>query len=636
MRDAPDRGMHRGHWYPFYTPNPILDAISMDCIKKKVNEEIEAGWIGPNLSCDYHPCHFEGQDCTFCYCPFYPCNDTDLGCDIEGRHGSKIWCCTDCLFIHRQDVARFIMSEIRRLGITEAKDPRFEDIKAEAKRRFYKKGRAVMVVGATSDAGKSISVIALCRILQRRGYLVAPFKSQNMSLNSKVTRQGSEIAMIQTVQAQACKLVNPDHHMNPILLKPKKDDVSQVMVCGKPYADLNVPAYYDEFVPGPGREIVKEHVDFLKGRYDVVVMEGAGSPAEINIYDKDIANMQAAVIADADVILVVNVEWGGSFAYALGTVELIPEEDRRRIKGIILNNVRGEICNIEPGARKLEEIVGIPVIGIIPHVHVPLPSEDSEALSGVREKGTGSITVGIIKCPRISNFTDFDPLFLEDVRIVYREEPGDMEGVDAVIIPGTKNTVSDLLWMRSKGIADELTRLKGKVPILGICGGYQMMGARIEDPEGIEGDGPGTYEGLGFFDDVTVFSEYDKVITNKESELILGEGGPVRVYELHMGQTTGSEEPMFRYQGMFDRQPTMEGSCRTDDMTFGTYYHGVFDTPAFRRHFLSLARRDGPLPESEGPDDYRDLIEDSIDRLADVFEENLDMDAVIGIVEGSQ
>ena len=302
----------------------------MDCIKKKVNEELKAGWIGPNLKCDYHPSHFSGQDCTFCYCPFYPCEDTDLGDFIVGRHGQKIWNCSDCLFIHRTPVVKFVLSEIERLGITEAGDPRFADILVSAKERFFRTGRALMVVGATSDAGKSVTVAALCRILHRRGLLVAPFKSQNMSLNSKVTRSGSEIAMIQTLQATAAGLKNPDAHMNPILLKPKGDTVSQVMVLGQPYGDYNVTDYYGEFVPGPGREIVRENIEFLKKRYDVVLMEGAGSPAEINIYDRDIANMGAAVIADADVILVVNVEWGGSFAYALGTIELIPEEDRKR------------------------------------------------------------------------------------------------------------------------------------------------------------------------------------------------------------------------------------------------------------------------------------------------------------------
>ena len=233
-------------------------------------------------------------------------------------------------------------------------------------------------------------------------------------------------------------------------------------------------------------KIVKEHVDFMRKRYDYVIMEGAGSPAEINIYDKDIANMKAAEIADAAVVLVVNVEWGGSYAYALGTVELIPEKDRRRIKGIILNNVRGRTDSMRAGAKKLEELAGVPVIGVVPHVDVSLPSEDSEALRGVGGKGTGSRRIGVVRFPRIANFTDLDPLFMDDASIVYVQSPSDLDGVDAIILPGTKNTVSDYKWMCSAGIAERLKALRGKVPILGICGGYQMMGAVMDDSVGME------------------------------------------------------------------------------------------------------------------------------------------------------
>jgi len=232
----------------------------MDNITKKVREEIERGWIGPDKSCPYHPCHFTGQDCTFCYCPFYPCHDEDTGENIKSKRGSDVWSCSNCLFIHRQEVAKFVMSEIKRMNITDPKDPRIKDIRAEAKARFCKEGKPVMVLGATSDAGKSLIVTALCRMLHRKGYLVAPFKSQNMSLNSKVTLAGSEIAMIQMLQSKAAGLKNPDQHMNPILLKPKGDTVSQVTVEGGPYGDYNVKDYYEKFVPGPGIDIVKRNI----------------------------------------------------------------------------------------------------------------------------------------------------------------------------------------------------------------------------------------------------------------------------------------------------------------------------------------------------------------------------------------
>lgn len=608
---------------------------TMDCIKKKVNEELAAGWIGSNTSCDYHPCHFTGQDCTFCYCPFYPCEDGDLGSFIVGRRGKRIWNCTDCLFIHRTPVARFVTDECRRLGITEACDPRLADIFREAKTRFFRRGRALMVVGATSDAGKSVTVAALCRILHRRGFLVAPFKSQNMSLNSKVTRSGAEIAMIQTLQAKAAGLKNPDAHMNPILLKPKGDTVSQVMVCGKPYADCTVSQYYGEFVPGPGKEIVRKNVDFLKDRYDYVIMEGAGSPAEINIYDRDIANMGAADIADANVLLVVNVEWGGAFAYALGTIRLIPERDRGRIKGVIFNNLRGSPDGFRSAVPEFERLAGVPVLGIIPHADVDLPSEDSEALRGVRGKGEGRCVVGVVRFPRIANFTDLDPLFLEDVSVVFVEKPSDLDAVDAVVLPGTKNTMEDLRWMRDRGIADRVSELRGKVPILGICGGYQMMGRTLDDSKGLEGGRPEVSDGLGFFDNVTVFGDYSKCITNDTAVMMVGDGGEVTGYELHMGVTEVGEKPLFSIRS-FSGDPAPEGSVREDEMLFGTYLHGVFDRRPFRSYFLSFVSHDGERPDVSDVRDYDDIVEDSIERLADVFEENLDMNRVMKILGAVQ
>ncbi len=599
----------------------------MDCIKKKVNEELARGWIGSDLTCDYHPCHFKGQDCTFCYCPFYPCHDEDLGEMIVGKHGD-VWACSDCLFIHNNRVGRFTIDECERLGITEAGDPRFKEIFEEAKRRFFREGRALMVVGATSDAGKSVMVAALCRILHRRGYLVAPFKSQNMSLNAKATRMGTEIALAQVLQTQAAGLTVPDTHMNPILLKPKKDTVSQVIVNGQPFADYDVESYYGEFIPEHGHRIVRENMAFLKKRYDFIVMEGAGSPAEINIYDVDIANMGAAVEADADVILVVNVEWGGSFAYALGTIDLIPERDRSRIKGVVLNNIRGQIDRFVDGARQFEEMTGIPVLGCIPHVDVMLPSEDSEALRGLCRSGDGKCLIGVVKYPRIANFTDVDPLFLEDVSVVYVERPEDLDGVDAVVLPGTKNTVSDLLWMEESGIADRVRGLRGRVPIAGICGGFQMMGSRIEDPLGLEGGVPATYDGLGFFDMVTTFGEYSKRVVNSEGSMLVGDRGRITGYELHMGMSEIHEEPLFELDD-FRKGPQREGAVREDEMLYGTYLHGIFDKVPFRSHFLSRVEHEERRVDVSCTRDYDDVVDENLDILADTFERNLDMAAIM-------
>ncbi len=603
----------------------------MDCIKKKVNEELDRGWIGSNLTCDYHPCHFRGQDCTFCYCPFFPCNDEELGEMIHGSFG-EVWSCSDCLFIHNKEVCRFVISECERLGIKEAKDPRFIDLFKEAKSRFYHHGRALMVVGATSDAGKSTMVAALCRILHRNGNLVAPFKSQNMSLNSRATLFGTEVAVAQVLQAQAAGLTNPDTHMNPILLKPKGDTVSQVIVNGKPFKDYDVGSYYGEFIPEHGRRIVRDNVEFLKRRYDYVIMEGAGSPAEINIYDVDIANMGAAVEADADVVLVVNVEWGGAFAYALGTIELIPKNDRSRIKGVIFNNIRGDMDRFKTGADEFSRISGVPVLGCIPRMDIYLPSEDSEALRGVRRKGTGQIRIGVIRYPHIANFTDIDPLFLEDVSVIFVDQPSDLEDIDAIILPGTKNSVDDLQWMRSNCLADRISSYKGKVPIVGICGGFQMMGSMIEDPQGIDGNVPGTHEGLGFFDMVTKFEGYTKRVVKDDGRLLAGDGGAISGYEIHMGTSDINEDPLFEITNLQDRGPQNEGAIKEDEMLYGTYLHGVFDKRPFRSFILSKVDPKGRTFAKVDPVDYDELVDHNLDVLADIVENNLDMDAIMDLL----
>lgn len=596
----------------------------MKNIKAKVAAEIEHGDIGSDMTCSYNPCHFKGQNCTFCYCPFYPCEDSRFGRTVQGKNGA-VWSCEECLFIHRDPLVKDVMETIRKEGLTAEDSERMKEIFMDATKRLWHPGKAVMIVGATSDAGKSITVAALGRIMLRRGYLCAPFKSQNMSLNSKVTPKGEEISMIQYLQAQAMGLKAPNYHMNPILLKPKGNTVSQAIVEGKPFGDYDVVSYYNDFVPGPGVEIVKRNVDFLKNRFDLVIMEGAGSPAEINIYDKDIANMRAAEIADADCILVVNVEWGGSFAYAIGTVELIPPKDRKRIKGIILNNVRGDPERMRSGAVEVEKRCGIPVIGIIPHAEIQLPVEDSEALRDTKVRGNGSIHIAVIKLPRIANFTDIDPLFSEDTTVVFADTPSDVLDADAIVIPGTKNTIDDYVWMVSTGIADALKVMKGKVPILGICGGYQMMGAELLDPKGIEGKEAGYYEGLHFFNNVTYWDKYEKRVI-RDSAVMIDGGGEIEGYELHMGLTVVKEQPIFKITS-FGRRDEVEGSIREDEMLYGTYMHGVFDKPAFRAKFLSKVKPKKGRTISQKPkvEDYDQLVDRNLDILADVFEKGLDM-----------
>jgi adenosylcobyric acid synthase len=454
-----------------------------------------------------------------------------------------------------------------------------------------------------------------------------------MSLNSKVTRRGYEIAMIQTLQSKAAGLKNPDEHMNPILLKPKGDTISQVTVEGELHGDYNVEKYYGEFVPGLGVEIVKRNIEFLKKRYDFVVMEGAGSPAEINIYDRDIANIGAAKIADASCILVVNVEWGGSFAYAVGTVKLIPEEDRKRIKGIILNNIRGDIFRMEPGAKELEKILDIPVIGLIPHIKLELPLEDSETMRGIKSKGSGRMKIAVIKLPRIANFTDLDPLYMEDTTVTFVTEPAELKDADAVIIPGTKNTVSDLLWMREKGFEKAILEKKGKVPILGICAGYQMMGRLLEDPNGMEGPVCGNTKGLGLFNSTTKWEENKRIAVLNEGKL-LRTGELITGYETHVGVSESSEEPLFEIERFSGN--VKEGSFRESEMLFGTYLHGVLERPAFRRFFLSFVKDGKKILSETEPREYDDLLEENIERLAIAFEENMDMKKLMEIMEGKR
>ena len=606
----------------------------MKCIKSRVDKAIARGDIHCNTECEYHPCHYKGQNCSFCYCPFYPCNDTDLGSMKHSRRDNgDVWDCSQCLFNHRNEVVAYSFKRFKELGIEKADDPRIADVFKECKERFFHLGKALMILGATSDAGKSITVAAICRILARRGHLVVPFKSQNMSLNSRVTRAGHEISMIQALQCKAAYLKNPTSNVNPILLKPKGDCMSQVIVEGKPFGDYDVEGYYNDFVPGPGKEIVRRNVEFLKKRYDYIVMEGAGSPAEINIYDKDIANMRAAEIADADCILVVNVEWGGSFAYAAGTVELMPEEDRKRIKGIILNNMRGKTSGMKPGLEQLEKITGIPVIGVIPHLDIELPKEDSEYFRNVDVQGNGIWNIAVIKLPRISNFTDIDPLALEDVTIKYVTTPEGLEGADAIIIPGTKNTLADLDWLKKTGLFDAIKKHAGVVPILGICGGYQMMGRKLYDPNGIEDKDFPEADGMGLFDMTIRWDQYEKIVRQDEGHMNIGEHGAIEGYEIHMAKVeTNNEKPLFTlesYKGNED-----EGSVRDSIKLYGTHLHGVFERPAFRRYFMSSLKKGAKVDVSKPSKDYKESEDYNLDKLADGFEKNMDMKAFDKILEG--
>lgn len=450
-----------------------------------------------------------------------------------------------------------------------------------------KSGKTLMIQGTASYVGKTLLVAALCRILAQAGCRVAPFKAQNMSLNSYVTPDGKEIARAQALQAFAAG-VEPSIEMNPILLKPKGGKTSQVVLLGQPYRDISAADYYREFTLNQGIRAVKKSLDALLSEFDVVVIEGAGSPAEINLYDCEIANMRVARLADAPVLLVADIDRGGVFASIVGTISLLKPEDREKVKGLIINKFRGDISILEPGLRKLEGLTNKPVLGVMPYIEgLDLPWEDSVSLEGLTSGSNSGIDVAVIKLPFISNFTDFHPLMIAGMRVQWIKSASELGSPDVVMIPGTKNTVNDLLWLKKAGLDNEILRLRRSgVPIIGVCGGYQMLGKKLVDQFGLEGGKPAEYEGLGLLDVVTTFRRYKKMTRRVTAEVtgggpILGKvvGRRIRGYEIHMGETKlGADKPPLRVLPADTHSvPHPDGAISDDGIVFGSYLHGLFD-----------------------------------------------------------
>lgn len=479
--------------------------------------------------------------------------------------------------------------------------------------------RFIVVLGTCSHSGKSTIVAALCRILRNRGLKVAPFKSQNMSLNSWVTSEGKEMGIAQAVQAWAAG-VEPSELMNPILLKPKGDRTSQVIVFGVPVADRSAEEYYREIDGLKG--VVDRAIDELSRDYDYIVVEGAGGAAEINLFDRDIANIYVARKLGAPIILVGDIERGGVFASLYGTAALLPPEIRPLVKGLVINKFRGDPAILEPGLGMLEELTGVPVLGVMPYLDLDLPSEDSVSLGDKRRGGGGEkVEIAVVRLPRISNFTDFEPLEREArVRYVAPGEP--LGSPDAVIIPGTKNTVADLEEMRVRGTDREILALRrAGVPILGICGGYQILGKRIVDL-GIEN---ATVEmpGLGLLDLVTRFDRYEKRTVQVEKPVtgggpILGRimGERVWGYEIHMGVTASRDPPAFGD----------DGAVADDGLVIGTYLHGIFNNQNFRDAFLDYLYSRKNLVRGSA------LRGDGYDELASAAEKFLDLERIWGMI----
>ena len=505
-----------------------------------------------------------------------------------------------------------------------------------------KRARPVMFQGTSSHVGKSVLAAAVCRILARRGLRVAPFKAQNMALNSHVTASGGEIGVAQAFQAEAAG-VEPTVDMNPVLLKPTGEAASQVVIHGRARGVMSAVEYH-AFKPR-ARAFVLESLDRLSGEYDVIVMEGAGSPAEINLREGDIANMGAAELADSPVVLIGDIDRGGVFASLVGTMELLAPAERARVKGFIINKFRGDPALLAPGLDMLTERTGVEVLGVVPYIgDVLLPDEDSVALEG-RAKGAGgpgpgAVRVAVVRLPRISNFTDFDPLRCEPgVEVAFVTDPAGLAGADLVVIPGSKNTIADLGWLTERGFAAAIKAHRdGGGMVAGVCGGFQMLGTRLSDPLGVEsggGVGSGAVDGLGMIEAETVMRSEKRTFRVAATALVPGTGERVDVtgYEIHTGETLVRETPfstITRRSG--DDVRLSDGAVSADGLVWGTYIHGLFDNDRFRALLLGPLRRRKGVERPGAGLSFGAVRSGAMERLADVVEDNLDVDRLFGII----
>jgi adenosylcobyric acid synthase len=488
----------------------------------------------------------------------------------------------------------------------------------------------LMIQGTSSDAGKSALVTGLCRFLRRRGVRVAPFKPQNMALNSAVTAEGLEIGRAQAVQAQACGL-EPTSDMNPVLLKPASETGTQVIIQGRVAATLDARAYHE--YKTVARRAVLESYARLCANYDVIIVEGAGSPAEINLRENDIANMGFAEAVDCPVILVADIDRGGVFAQLYGTLALISESERARVRGFVINRFRGDLALLRPGLDWLEAETGKPVLGVLPYLHgLHLEAEDAlprPAAGGGDETVTNRLRVIVPALPRISNHTDFDPLRLHpqvDLRFIGAGEP--IPGADLIILPGSKNTRADLDWLRAQGWEAAIRRhLRYGGKLIGICGGFQMLGRAIRDPQGVDG-APGESTGLGLLEMETTMAG-EKRLARVRGRLAFGGGeAEIEGYEIHMGRSRG---PALAREAVRLEDGNPDGALSEDGQILGTYLHGLFDRPEACAALLEWA---GLAAVQHF--DYRAVREAGIERLADAVERHLDTARLLALLEAQR
>ncbi len=460
--------------------------------------------------------------------------------------------------------------------------------------------RSIAIFGTGSDVGKSLFAAGLCRLLYRSGIKVAPFKAQNMSLNSFVTPDGGEMGRAQVLQAQACGLA-PSVLMNPVLLKPEADSQSQVIVQGKVWETQQAQEYFTN--KALLWDVVKSSYEELEQTYEVIVIEGAGSAAEMNLRDRDIVNWPVAEMADASVILVADIDRGGVFAQVIGTMDLLAPEERKRVIGVVVNKFRGDLSLFEDGVKIIEERIGVPVLGVLPYLRdLELDQEDSVEIERFRMTpfGQETVNVAVVLLPHMSNFTDFNQLAAEsDVALRYVALPEELHGADVIILPGTKTTIEDLSYLRNAKFEEEIVaHVKRGVEVIGICGGFQMLGNEINDPERVETGG--CTKGLGLLEVETEFLTSKKTVQVRARTCVEAweHQREVEGYEIHMGRTNRGKGalPCFRillnvaHSSSGQVHERDDGAMRVDGLVWGTYIHGVFDQPRFRRAWLNRVR----------------------------------------------
>ena len=496
----------------------------------------------------------------------------------------------------------------------------------------------LMVQGTASSVGKSLLCAAFCRILKQDGFSPVPFKSQNMALNSFVTREGFEMGRAQVMQAEAAG-IEPRVEMNPVLLKPTFDQGSQVIVMGRTVGNMAAMEYLEwkeKLLP-----VIDEAFEILSQDHDIVVIEGAGSPAEINLREKDLVNMGLACRLKAPVLLAGDIDRGGVFASLYGTVALLQPNERELLKGVIINKFRGDRKVLEPGLRQLEELIKIPVLGVVPFMHLNLDDEDSITERFTVSPEKRDLKAQVILLPHISNFTDFNPLELfDDLSLTYIRKPAELDSPDLLILPGSKNTIEDLSYLRSAGWEEPLKDYVGKGSLLmGICGGFQMLGQKILDPHQAESSLP-EVPGFGFLEIETIM---EKEKSTRQVEAFwryrdgdyfacMGEEEPLSGYEIHMGRTNyrSVKHPVY-----VQTTEQWEGAVGQKGRVFGTYLHGIFDNIIWTEKLLNALRRRRGLPEKSSalPQAYREYKEKEYDTLAAVVRENLDMDQIYKIIK---